>query len=378
MSRGKGTDFSDRAELLGALNQAMRKSSARSVLLSQAVAERAGMSSADMECLDILINTGPVTAGELAELTGLTTGAVTGLIDRLEKGGYAQRERDPNDRRRVIVQPLPKVEQDIAPLYDGLLRVIDEVCSHYSEEQLALLLDFFNRLEPAFVQEIASIRGKETKEQTKNDAAMSGDFAAPLLSSSGRLIFGSFAFILSIKADPDLPTLYHAHFERPIPEVKALGAEGNVTIRYPRLAFLDWLRNWGKPRGEVTLNGSIPWSLEFRGPISRISADLARLELNAIELRDGVDETELTLPRPVGSVPIRFHNGINAVTIHRPAGVALRVQVHKSVTDLKIDQRSFDAISHHMDWETPNYKTATNRYDIEIMSGSNRVNIGTY
>lgn len=365
--------------MLHNLGLAMRKTSAQGVLFSQAVADRVGMNPADVECLDILSESGPVTAGELAELTGLTTGAVTGLIDRLEKAGYVQRERDLSDRRRVIVQPLPKAQNDFLPLYEGLQQAIGRVCSSYSDEQLNLLLGFFSRLEPIFYQEIARLRGHDiAKEQVKDEAVGGSDLEAPLAATRGRLVLMSFILMVSLNADPSLPVLYRAHFEKPIPQVQAQSGEGSVVIRYPGFQFLDWLRNWGKQRGEITLNGSIPWSIEFRGPISQINADLSRLELNSIEFRSGVDELTLTLPRPVGSIPVRFADGINVVTIRRPANVALRVHIHKNTADLKIDQRSFEAVTKAMQWETPDYKAAANRYDIDILSNSSRVTIETY
>jgi DNA-binding MarR family transcriptional regulator len=150
----------DRAVLLNALNSEFRLMSAQSVLLSQAVADRVGLYSTDLETMDILAIHGPLTAGRLAELTGLSTGAVTGLIDRLEAAGYVRREKDPRDRRRVIVQPdMERAMREIGPLYDSIARAMADLCARYSDEELALVLDFTsrtNRLAPA---EIAKIRG---------------------------------------------------------------------------------------------------------------------------------------------------------------------------------------------------------------------------
>jgi DNA-binding MarR family transcriptional regulator len=127
------------------------------VIFSHAVAERAGMNSTDMECLDLLILMGPMPAGQLAELTGLTTGAITGVIDRLEKAGYARRERDPNDRRRVIVQPLrEKAEREIGPHFGPMAHAMAELFARYRDEELALILDFATRAN-AIAQE-ATIR----------------------------------------------------------------------------------------------------------------------------------------------------------------------------------------------------------------------------
>ena len=89
LSRGKA-----RAVLLQELEHAMRRSSAQGVLYGQAVASVAGISNSDLECMDILYLEGRVTAGRLAEVTGLTTGAITGVVDRLEKAGFVRRKRD--------------------------------------------------------------------------------------------------------------------------------------------------------------------------------------------------------------------------------------------------------------------------------------------
>src|SRR5262245_4409010 len=97
---------SRRRVLLAALNDSFRQLSTATILFHQAIADRLGLNVTDHKCADILLRTGPVTAGELARQTGLTTGAITGVIDRLEKAGFVRRIRDADDRRRVIVEPL--------------------------------------------------------------------------------------------------------------------------------------------------------------------------------------------------------------------------------------------------------------------------------
>ena len=132
------TGSSRRAQLLDALDVAFRTSSAQSVMLSQAAADRMGMASSDIECFDLLSLHGPMTAGRLAELTGLTTGAITGVIDRLERAGYASRERDPNDRRRVIVRPRLERHADEAAVavYGPVAAAMERLLARYTDDQL--------------------------------------------------------------------------------------------------------------------------------------------------------------------------------------------------------------------------------------------------
>src|SRR5262245_29900394 len=100
MSRGN----SERAEVLATLPAEFRQLSVATIMFHQAIADRLGMNVTDHKCADLLERNGPMTAGELAEQTGLTTGAITGVIDRLEQAGFVRRAPDPGDRRRVIVE----------------------------------------------------------------------------------------------------------------------------------------------------------------------------------------------------------------------------------------------------------------------------------
>jgi DNA-binding MarR family transcriptional regulator len=134
-----------RAELLTALQQTIRRVTAQSVLLSQTIASRANMSSTDMECLDLLTIEGPTTPGRLAIQTGLTTGAVTMLIDRLERGGFVRRTPNPTDRRSVIVEALPTGVQVLMPMFAPLARGMAKLNERYSSAELALVLDYLTR-----------------------------------------------------------------------------------------------------------------------------------------------------------------------------------------------------------------------------------------
>ena len=124
------------------LEHAMRRSSAQGVLFGQTVANRVGLSNSDMECLDFVILEGRVTAGRLAEVTGLTTGAITGVVDRLEQAGLVRRERDDHDRRKVFIAAVPENTAKIGKFYEHLQRAMLKVWDSYSDAELRLLLRF--------------------------------------------------------------------------------------------------------------------------------------------------------------------------------------------------------------------------------------------
>lgn len=124
-----------------------RSVSAQNLLFSQAIAERLGINNTDLECLD-LVRSRPdetVTAGDLVTATGLTSGAITGVIDRLERAGLVRRERDPADRRKVVVRATQSAEKAISPLFAPLHCSMNELWASYSDEQLTLLRDFLTR-----------------------------------------------------------------------------------------------------------------------------------------------------------------------------------------------------------------------------------------
>lgn len=139
MSTAKSRDA-----LMQELEEAMRRSSAQGVMYGQAVANMAGISNSDMECMDILNLEGRVTAGRLAEVTGLTTGAITGVIDRLEKAGYVRRERDESDRRKVFIVVVEETAAEIGKFYVPMQEAMLKLWSGYTDDELRLLLRFAN------------------------------------------------------------------------------------------------------------------------------------------------------------------------------------------------------------------------------------------
>jgi DNA-binding MarR family transcriptional regulator len=134
-----------RRELLQRLEEALRKVSAQSVLLSDTVARLVGLHSTDLECLDLLYLSGPATAGRLSAHTGLTTGATTAVIDRLERSGWVRRTRDPRDRRRVLVEALPAGIRRIEPYYQRLGEAMSGLHGRYDDRQLALVMEYLTQ-----------------------------------------------------------------------------------------------------------------------------------------------------------------------------------------------------------------------------------------
>ena len=132
-----------REDIIQAIVEKFKEMSTETIMFHQAVADVLGLHITDHKCLDLIHRFGAMPAGRLGELTGLTTGAVTGIIDRLEKAGYARRTNDPKDRRRTIVEPTRnrKLERKIEMIFMPLHERMHKLLSSYSESELAFLLD---------------------------------------------------------------------------------------------------------------------------------------------------------------------------------------------------------------------------------------------
>ena len=138
----------ERAELAAAFGAAIRKTGSLMQLMSQAAADRIGINATDLNCLNILSFSGQMTAGELARATGLSTASITGVVDRLEEAGYVRRERDPRDRRRVVIRlMLEAALRDVASVFLPMMRDWQEMAAHYSDDELRLIVGYYDRME---------------------------------------------------------------------------------------------------------------------------------------------------------------------------------------------------------------------------------------
>jgi DNA-binding MarR family transcriptional regulator len=147
----------------------VRRSQSATDRFDQAAADALGLNRTDMRCLDFLQREGPVTAGALAEATGLTTGAMTVALDRLERAGYARRVRDGADRRRVLVELTPEILSNVDRLYGEHIAVSERLYKRYNVEQMELLLEFvrqgreFNELQAERLEQENRARSAEPR-----------------------------------------------------------------------------------------------------------------------------------------------------------------------------------------------------------------------
>jgi DNA-binding MarR family transcriptional regulator len=157
-----------REEIIHAVREKFTEMSTETILFHQALAELLDFHITDHRCMQFLHSYGAMPAGRLAELTGLTTAAVTGIIDRLEEAGYVRRANDPKDRRRTIVEPVrnKKLEGKIEAIFIPFHERMHKLLSSYSDSELVFLLDVLTKSIELTREESKKLRTKSLQRQS--------------------------------------------------------------------------------------------------------------------------------------------------------------------------------------------------------------------
>jgi DNA-binding MarR family transcriptional regulator len=351
--------------------RALRRVNVQGSFFGQTVAIRFGLSESDIETLEQLIEMGATTAGKLSEITGLTSGAVTRVVDRLEQAGFVRRVPDPADRRRVIVEVVP---EKIAGVQSTLNRIgsasADEI-GRYTDAQLALITDFLTRMEQITREEATSLRetpagaedsdGEATSSSSEHRAPLGGLAAAKLHVRSG-------LSALRLRPGSSPADLYRASFEGATPQVRL--RDGRVLVQYRGLPF-----DWRKRTATFALNTAVPWTFEIIGGIQRIEADLREIDVRRLEITGGMERVQVELGRPSGDVTLRMVGGARTVRVERPRDVAVRVRSQGGAGTFNVDGMSLGKSGGESTLETPSWATDRDRYSIEVIGGSKTIEV---
>ena len=355
-------------ESIDSVLRSLRRVNLQGSFFGQTVAIRFGLTESDIEALEVLIDAGASTAGRLSELMGLTTGAVTRVIDRLEQAGYVRRIPDPADRRRVIVEIVP---EKVAAVEATMGRVLDASApeiGRYSEAELAVINDFLTRMATITRDEATALRG--SPESADDDATTV--HTAPIGGlNEARMLFRSGANELSIRGAGDLDDLYRAQFEGPVPQVRL--REGTVTIQYKGFGK-PW--DWRKRNADISLNRKLPWRVEVVGGANKLQGELGSVDLRSFDLMGGADSLRLSLGTPTGEVPIRVVGGVNKLRIDRPTGVPVRLKIAGGAGGIELDRQRLGSTAGGTVLESTGVAGASDLFEIEITGGAAKVQVG--
>ena len=134
-----------RRRLNRAIRESLRDMSIQLSLLNHQVGDHLDLKGTDLECLDLINRHGPLSPSALARRAGLHPATMTGILDRLERGGWIARDRDPADRRAVILRALRDRTTEVFRLYAGMNSAMDQICAEHSDDELELLAGFLRR-----------------------------------------------------------------------------------------------------------------------------------------------------------------------------------------------------------------------------------------
>ena len=153
----------DKQELVVRVIRGAREYSIGTVLFHQAVGQFLGINVTDMKCLDLITLKGSASPSELAQHTGLSTGATTAMIDRLEKAKLVVRHRHPEDRRGTTVALSKEAARKLPILFGSLSRAMERLASSYSKTELEVLVDFFSKVALLWTKEREMLQRRYTK-----------------------------------------------------------------------------------------------------------------------------------------------------------------------------------------------------------------------
>ncbi|MDP9794905.1 DNA-binding MarR family transcriptional regulator [Catenuloplanes nepalensis] len=152
----------ERTSAVAGLMRAGRETSRLSTVFRSAIAEQLGLTVSDLECLDFLADAGSATAGQIAARTNLTTGAVTSMLRRLQQAGWVTADRDPADRRRVIVTLRPERSEELERPYERFAARAERLVEGYSDEEVTLLVRHYDRMRAMYLAELDDLRPPTT------------------------------------------------------------------------------------------------------------------------------------------------------------------------------------------------------------------------
>ena len=346
--------------------RSLRRVNLQGSFFGQSVAVRFGLSESDIETLEALMDMGAATAGRLADLTGLTSGAVTRVIDRLEQSGYVRRIPDPADRRKVIVEV---IQEKVAAVQSTLDRVgaasADEI-GRYTDAQLALITEFLTRMEHITRDEATSLRD-HPEDRTESESA--SEHSAPLGGlASARLLIRSGLSEILLRPGQAAGELYRAEFQGATPQVRL--REGRVIVQYHGAPF-----DWRKRTASLALNTTIPWTIAIVGGVQRVEADLREVDTERFELTGGTERLQLELGTPRGQRDIRIVGGSSTIRLERPAPVPVRLILVGGSGRVELDGRAVGEKGGMTTIESQGWATTADRYVIEIVGGSKSIEI---
>jgi len=138
-------DARARRRLTNSVKDSVRGMRSELALLNRRISARLDLRDGDLDCLELVARMGPLGPSALARAAGVHPATMTGVLDRLEKGGWLARDRDPGDRRSVVLRVRPDRVGEVFALYSGMNAALDKICADFTDDELKTIADFLDR-----------------------------------------------------------------------------------------------------------------------------------------------------------------------------------------------------------------------------------------
>lgn len=328
--------------------------------LRLAAAERLGIGATDFDALVLLDTAGPLAAGRIAEAMAITTGAVTGLIDRLERAGWVQRMRHETDRRQVLIELAPARREPLDAHWKDRDRFVAEAIGELDDAGLAGAARLIDAIAERTLANLA--------DAARGDDAGDVDSAPLGTIERGRLRFASGVARIELRG-ARIKDLYRATFHGK-PQI-AVEPDGVATLQYKGFSW------FGKTAvsNQIALTTAVPWVIEIRRGLSQLTADLRELEVTGIDITGGASECELALPRPRGTATLRITGGVSRLVVKRPRGTAAQIVIRGGARGFAFDDQRIGAGGGEIRLSTPGWDSAPDRWTMELTGGASNVSV---
>jgi len=325
-------------------------------------ADRLGLGVTDFDALLLLDTSGPLAAGRIAEALAITTGAVTGLIDRLERAGFVQRTRHETDRRQVLIELAPGRRAELDAHWKEREQFVTEALGDADDAAVAGAIELLGAIAERTLGGLTVRVGDRAEDASEGDRAPIGAIAAGHLRASG-------VAKLDLRG-ARIKDLYRVAFQGKRPQI-TVEPSGLVTLQYKGVS---WLGMSGVS-AQVALTSAVPWAIEIRRGASHLSADLHELEVTGIDITGGASECELTLPRPHGTAALRITGGASRVSIKRPRGTVAQIAIRGGAANLVFDDQRIPAVGNAIQLASAGFDATPDRWMIEVTGGASSLSI---
>lgn len=325
----------------------------------EALAERWGLGLTDLKCLDVVAHAETqVTAGALGEALRLSSGAVTQIVARLEKGGWLAREKHPDDKRQVVITIAAARRLELREALEPLAAVFGQVTHGLSADEVAKFRALGSELASALRREVQRVRSQGAPVDDRElRLPREKEEALDLVIKGG---------VSHVELGPaDAPLLLRALGKyRPRLRQDANG----LTLDH----LVGGFRLFRGAPARLELSREVRWRLLVKGGAAGLEGDLSEVPLSGLELTGGVYEVQFRLPPPKGTVPVKISGGAHELKLVRSGPAPVRLHLRGGAHGLAVDSLQLGSVGGELKWQSPEYDAAADRYDVELSGGAHK------